>query len=177
MAHLKCCTCWMKKFKCFYIALPHVDCEPPYFKARVRLHFLPFIVFQSLQTFIVCSAIFDIITSDILCESIYIRYHNEIILLFFNTRIAVFRILHISKRFCQIFAKNRLKYWWNEAVDLKFNYSVWVEIGRNFYHRRNFCPKNFGYDRDPSRAIWNYIQNFHILQTFFGIDRWLVIIN
>ena len=53
-------------------------CEPPYFKSWVCLHFLPFSVFQSLQTFIVWFPIFDIIASAILRENIYIRYHNNV---------------------------------------------------------------------------------------------------
>ena len=67
-----------------------------------------------------------------------------------------------------IIVKNRLIYGGNDTKDLIFNYGPRFKIGRNFYDRRNFCPRNFENFRGVSGGLWKWLYNFHMGIFFMG---------
>merc|ERR1711924_429887 len=73
---------------------------------------------------------------------ISLKFHCEV---FVNIHLyRIFILIKFLKHFCHIFARNRLQYWRNETINMKFNYTVWLEICRNFWHRINFWSKILG---------------------------------
>ena len=53
----------------------------------------------------------------------------------------------------QNLAENDVIYGENDTKDLIFNYSTRIGMCRNFYDRRNFWLKKFGYDRGVSGGL------------------------